>query len=349
MKKIFILILCLFSFSFGIGSVKANDYCTEDTVKQLAKIIYREVGTDSTYGFDENFFMKLTTAAVVVNNANRKNGNTFYDKLYNLTDSNYQGYSSYKDNSFENVVHTRQSEMLYVAALVLSGKYALPTNMTLQATESIVRRYGTVWTMVDSIPGIYDVYFGYEGSTLSSKDIYGNNIPDNSADYYRIRSKSLMLSDYSKYNSSNVCSLVSKVEGGTSSDNNNNKNPEKDNTTIINACENPDILKVIYFADLILDIVRIVIPIGLIIIGMIDFSKSVTSSNEGIQKKSVNLFIKRIIYAILVFAVPWLVKTLIITLGDLAEGVNFTDCLENANNKTIEEIENGTFKSGDNP
>lgn len=348
MKKLFILILCLFCFSFGMVSVKANEYCTEDTVKQLAKIIYREVGTDSAYSSDENFFMKLTTAAVVVNNANKKSGNTFYDKLYNLTDNNYQGYSGYKDNSFENVVRTRQSEMLYVAALVLSGKYALPNNMTLQATESIVRRNGKIWTMVDSIPGLYDVYFGYEGSTLSSKDIYGNNISDTSADYYRNKSKSLKLSDYSKYNSSNVCSLVSKVEGGTSSGNNGGNTKEDDDTTIINACENPDILRVIYFANLILDIVRIIIPIGLIIIGMIDFSKAVTSSDEGVQKKSVNLFLKRIIYAVLVFAVPWIVEILIITLGNLTEGVNFTDCLENANSKTIEEIENGTFGSKDN-
>ena len=56
--------------------------------------------------------------------------------------------------------------------------------------------------------------------------------------------------------------------------------------------------------------------------------------SEKSQKISVNLFFKRILYAILVFAVPWIVETFMITLGDLLseEGtINFTDCLDNAN------------------
>lgn len=108
-------------------------------------------------------------------------------------------------------------------------------------------------------------------------------------------------------------------------------------------CENPDILRVIWFGLEIVDIVKIIIPIALIVLGIIDFSKSVITSDEGIQKKSGKLFFKRLIYAILVFTVPWLIKVLIITLGDLAvlktNEVNFTDCLDNANGEKIEELE----------
>lgn len=98
------------------------------------------------------------------------------------------------------------------------------------------------------------------------------------------------------------------------------------------ACTNSDVLRVIYFGLLILDIVKIVIPIALIILGAIDFSKSVVTSDEGVQKKNVNLFIKRIMYAIIVFAVPWIVETFITVLGDLIEDdeINFTDCIINA-------------------
>lgn len=119
----------------------------------------------------------------------------------------------------------------------------------------------------------------------------------------------------------------------------------------MDACTNPDILRVIYFFKLIVDIVKIIIPIGLIIFGLIDFSKSVISNDEKVQKKSINLFMKRLLYAVLVFAVPWIVNVLMITLGDVfgdEDKVNFTDCLENANPECIEQLDGGsTFTACD--
>jgi len=106
----------------------------------------------------------------------------------------------------------------------------------------------------------------------------------------------------------------------------------------MDACTNPDILKVIYFFQLMLDIVKIIIPIGLIIMGMIDFSKSVITNDESAQKKNVSIFIKRIIYAVLIFIVPWIVEVIMIWLGNITEKVNFTDCLENT--EYIEHYEN---------
>lgn len=148
-------------------------------------------------------------------------------------------------------------------------------------------------------------------------------------------------SDYSKYTPSAVYTGISISNSMTSLSPISNK---VEISTITDACTDPDILRVIYFAKLILDIVKIVIPVGLIIMGMIDFSKSVATSDEGVQKKNVKLFVKRIIFAVLVFAVPWIVETLIVSLGNLTEGVNFTDCLENAESDCIEQIENGTFR-----
>lgn len=111
----------------------------------------------------------------------------------------------------------------------------------------------------------------------------------------------------------------------------------------MNACTNPEILKVIYFAKIIVNIIKIVIPIALIIIGMIDFSKSTITNDEVAQKKNLNLFLKRIFYAALVFITPWIVETLIVFLGNtLGDGatINFTDCLENADKSKIEALEN---------
>lgn len=127
-----------------------------------------------------------------------------------------------------------------------------------------------------------------------------------------------------------------------------NSSENSSNDSIVDACTNPDILKVIYFVKLIINIVKIVVPIGLVIIGMIDFSKSVATSNEEVQKKNVSLFVKRIICAVLVFAVPWIVETLIVSLGNLTEGVNFTDCLENANEDKIKALEEKAASSSNN-
>ena len=72
---------------------------------------------------------------------------------------------------------------------------------------------------------------------------------------------------------------------------------------------------------------------------MIDFSKGVTSNNEGDNKKNLSRLIKRFVYAILIFAVPWIVKIVIINLGNLTKDVNYTDCLKNATEEKIKELQ----------
>lgn len=344
-KKIKLLLLCIISLTLLF--TKSNDVlaveCDTKTAEQLAKIIYHEVGADTAKNKDDNFFQRLTTASIVLNNAYNKKGSTTYEKLMNLTDGNYQGYSEYKNNSFSSeVAQSKQSEMLYIAELVLTGKYNLPKNMTLQASKSIVNKYGTVWFYIEN-PGYEDTYFGYEGSSLSNTNVFGSKLSDTTSDYYKKLAKKYEKSSYDT-TSSTVCNGKTKPsptpnEGGNSGSS--SSTSTKGNTTIVDACTNPDILRVIYFGRLIVDIVKIVIPIGLIIMGMIDFSKSIVTSDDGVQKKNMKLLVKRIVFAVLVFAVPWIVEVLMINLGNLTEGVNFTDCLENATGDCIDQLENG--------
>ena len=261
----------------------------------------------------------------------------------NLTDNNYYGYSNYKNNNFSSeVAQSKQSEMLYIAELVLTGKYNLPKNMTLQASKDIVNKYGTVWTYIEN-PGYEDTYFGYEGSSLSNTNVFGRKLSDTTSDYYKKLAKKYEKSSYDT-TSSTVCNGKTKPsptpsEGGDSGSS--SSTSTKGNSTIENVCTNTDILRVIYFGRLIVDIVKIIIPIGLIIMGMIDFSKSVVTSDDGVQKKNMKLLVKRIVFAVLVFAVPWIVETLMVNLGNLTEGVNFTDCLENATGDCIDQLESG--------
>ena len=57
------------------------------------------------------------------------------------------------------------------------------------------------------------------------------------------------------------------------------------------ACTNPDFLRVIYFVKLLIKVIMTILPIWLIIIGTIDFAKSATTSNEKDSKTNVRIFI----------------------------------------------------------
>lgn len=98
------------------------------------------------------------------------------------------------------------------------------------------------------------------------------------------------------------------------------------------ACTNPGFLKVLKFILLIIDIIRIIVPIGLIVIGTIDLSKSVITNDEQDRKKNLNIFLKRLIYAALVFAVPWIVEAFMSLLGDLSSDIDLSACIENVDN-----------------
>ena len=152
-KTVYILTIFISIFIF-INDVNATSACDKSSLEQLAKIIYREVGTDAAVDSSENFFMRLNTASIVLNNADNKSGSNWYQKIYNLTDNNYGGYSNYKDKTFDNIVTTRKGEMLYIASLVLNGQYNLPKNMTLQASEEIVNR---VFIFLNSIIQIHNI------------------------------------------------------------------------------------------------------------------------------------------------------------------------------------------------
>jgi len=100
---------------------------------------------------------------------------------------------------------------------------------------------------------------------------------------------------------------------------------------LFDTCTHPDILRVLYFAHLILDIVFVVVPIGLILMLMIDFSKAVITGDEKEQIKSTKLVTKRIMYAVIIFAMPWIVNVLMSFLAEvgLKLGGNYRVCINN--------------------
>lgn len=98
---------------------------------------------------------------------------------------------------------------------------------------------------------------------------------------------------------------------------------------LLEACQHPGILRVLYFTTLLLDIVFVLVPIGLIVMLMIDFSKALVSGDEK-ASKSTKLVGKRILYAILIFSVPWIVNLFMDFLDNAGLHNSYRTCLENA-------------------
>lgn len=64
-------------------------------------------------------------------------------------------------------------------------------------------------------------------------------------------------------------------------------------------------------AGYVIFVIQIGIPIVLVILGSIDLGKAVIESKEDEVKKAKKTFIRRLIYAVAVFAVVWIVKLVI--------------------------------------
>lgn len=108
------------------------------------------------------------------------------------------------------------------------------------------------------------------------------------------------------------------------------------------ACSNPDILKVIMFILQIIKLIFFVVPIGLIIILGLDFFKNVIASNESDMKKNMTIAIKRIVFCVCIFFVPTIVSLMNGIIGIALEDteINYTECITNAKSDKINSLIN---------
>lgn len=121
-------------------------------------------------------------------------------------------------------------------------------------------------------------------------------------------------------------------------DNVNNKNKNKDNNgrveqntkiiNLVNICnEDKNIAKVMRVIGYLLFIVKILIPIGLIVGGIINFSRAMLSGNDDdLKKKAIN-FAWNIIAAAAVFILPTVINFIISLVdGSAINDSNFSNC-----------------------
>lgn len=103
-------------------------------------------------------------------------------------------------------------------------------------------------------------------------------------------------------------------------------------------CEDPEVLKIIYYIRTILGAAFTIIPIVLIVMITFDFVKSVSAGTEDTMKKNQKLVIKRIIYCLMVFMVMPIVNitfNAFKTSGNEGlisdtKGANYLSCWANA-------------------
>lgn len=107
---------------------------------------------------------------------------------------------------------------------------------------------------------------------------------------------------------------------------------------ILNACDNVSVLKISYFIKELLNIAFILIPIILVVFITIDFAKSVISE-EKVMQDNLKLVIRRIIYVVAIFLVPFIVEYSINHLID--SDVGYGKCL----NVTMAKIESQIKKN----
>ena len=79
--------------------------------------------------------------------------------------------------------------------------------------------------------------------------------------------------------------------------------------TLVNGCKAIDIDMIVpAFTKGLVDVIKVLIPILLVAYGMIDLTKAVMSNDEKVMKEAQGRFIKRIIYAVVIFFIVAIVQ-----------------------------------------
>lgn len=95
----------------------------------------------------------------------------------------------------------------------------------------------------------------------------------------------------------------------------------------INCGEDSTLVGILSIAKVVVRIIQILVPIALIIWGSIDIGKAVIAGDEKKIKEAQKPFVKRIVAAIIVFLIPWLVNIVM----SLVNGGAYYPCWQNAN------------------
>lgn len=117
-------------------------------------------------------------------------------------------------------------------------------------------------------------------------------------------------------------------------------NSKKNLIYLSNICEeDTNVMKVVRFIGYLLVIVKILIPIGLIIIGIVNFSKAMISGNDDSIKKNAQSFAWKIVFAVIIFVLPTLINFIVGIIDGATDGtddyINCRNCIFDPKNCRI--------------
>lgn len=110
------------------------------------------------------------------------------------------------------------------------------------------------------------------------------------------------------------------------------------NISNLDESANETLNAVVGTARLVVRILQIAVPVALIVLGSIDIGKAVIAGDEKKMKEAQKPFIKRIIAAVIVFLIPWIVSLIIGMVG----GKEWKECWS-GNETTIKNVTNSNM------
>lgn len=102
------------------------------------------------------------------------------------------------------------------------------------------------------------------------------------------------------------------------------------------ACNDSGLLHGFLIIKNVMNLIKVLIPVVLIILGMIDMLQAVIASDEKAMKSCQNKFVKRILASVIIFFVPVIVDFSFTSLAKL--DLEYTDCWTIATKENIEKL-----------
>lgn len=111
-------------------------------------------------------------------------------------------------------------------------------------------------------------------------------------------------------------------------------------------CEYPGVRRTFMILGLLINIVKIVIPLIIIITGIITLSKTIISGKVDDLKASINVLIKKAVAGVIIFLLPSAINYLFNTLivNDTSKFTQCTTCLFDADHCKIPEKDPTTYE-----
>lgn len=101
-------------------------------------------------------------------------------------------------------------------------------------------------------------------------------------------------------------------------------------------CSDSSILSLILFIKKILNVVKILLPVALIVLGMVDMAKAVFQSDDRQMAENKNKFLVRLLAAVIVFFVPTVINFCFESIDGFE--LEYVDCWTAATKSNIEKI-----------